>query len=102
VHTSVADRPERHRFEIVADGQVAGFAAYRLRDGEITFTHTEVDRAYEGRGLASTLVRHALDSARERGLGVLPACPYVRAWLGKHEDYLSLVPQAARGEYGLA
>ena len=97
----MVDRPEQHRFEILADGQVAGFAAYQLRGQEILFTHTEVDDAYEGKGLGSVLVRHALDSARERGLDVLPLCPFVRSWIGRHPDYLPLVPESARAKYQL-
>lgn len=101
MESTVVDRPERHRMEIVADGTVAGFADYRLRDGEITFTHTEIDPAYEGRGLASVLARHALDAARERDLAVLPVCPFVRAWIAKHPDYVALVPATAREKYQL-
>jgi hypothetical protein len=102
MRSDVVDRPERHRFEIAVDGgAVAGFAAYRLGDGEITFTHTEVEDAYEGRGLGSVLVRHALDAARERGLAVLPACSFVREWIARHPDYVDLVPAADRGRYDL-
>jgi predicted GNAT family acetyltransferase len=101
VKTDVVDRPERHRFEILADGEVAGFTDYQLRPGEIMFTHTEIDEAYEGKGLGSVLVRHALDAARERGVAVLPLCPFVRAWIVRHEDYLDLVPPAARATYQL-
>ena len=101
MQTSVADRPERHRYEIAADGADAGFAAYRLDGGTITFTHTEVDPAYEGKGLGSVLVRHALDDARERGLAVLPSCPFVRAYVARHPDYVPLVPADARARYGL-
>jgi predicted GNAT family acetyltransferase len=101
VKTEVVDRPERHRFEILADGQVAGFCDYQLRPGEIMFIHTEIDEAYEGKGLGSVLARHALDAARERGLAVLPLCPFVRGWISRHPDYLDLVPAAARHKYRL-
>ena len=101
MHTEVVDHPETHRFEVLADGKVAGFAAYQLSPGEILFTHTEIDEAYEGMGLGSVLVRHALDNARERRLAVLPLCPFVRAWIGRHEDYLDLVPAQARRKYNL-
>jgi predicted GNAT family acetyltransferase len=101
VHSDVVDHPEKNRFEITADGAVAGFAAYRLRGSEMTFTHTEVDGAYEGKGLGSVLVRHALDAARERGLAVRPACPFVRSWIARHGDYVDLVPAADREHYGL-
>jgi uncharacterized protein len=101
VQTEVVDRPEQHRFEIVADGTVAGFADYQLRGDAITFTHTEIDEAYEGKGLGSVLVKHALQSARDRDLAVLPLCPFVRDWIARHEDYLPLVPESARAKYKL-
>jgi uncharacterized protein len=101
VKTEVVDRQDAHRFEILADGELAGFADYQLSPGEILFVHTEIDEAYEGKGLGSVLVRHALDSARERGLAVLPLCPFVQSWIGRHEDYLDLVPAEARRKYKL-
>jgi predicted GNAT family acetyltransferase len=101
VKTEVVDRPERHHFEILADGQVAGFSDYQLHQGEIMFIHTEIDEAYEGKGLGSVLVRHELDTARERGLAVLPLCPFVREWISRHPDYLDLVPAGVRHKYKL-
>ena len=98
---TVVDAPERSRFEITADGTPAGFAAYRLRDGLITFTHTEIDDAFEGRGLGGRLVRAALDAARDRGLAVHPACPFVWSWIAKHPDYRDLVPESDRPRYDL-
>lgn len=87
----VTDVPERHRFEITSDGELAGFAEYRLSDGVVELPHTVVDDAFEGQGIGSTLVRHALDSARERGLRVVPSCPFVKGWIDKHPDYADLV-----------
>ncbi len=103
---AVADAPERSRFEIHVDGRLAGFAAYRAKpygDGPdlLVFTHTEVDDAFEGRGLGSVLVRTALDSARSRGLPVRPDCPFVRAYIARHPDeYLALVPAELRPRLG--
>jgi predicted GNAT family acetyltransferase len=99
VKTQVVDRPEAHRYEILADGEAAGFVEYQLSPGEITFIHTEIDEAYEGKGIGSVLVRHVLEDARERGLAVLPLCPFVRGWITRHEDYLDLVPAKARQKY---
>jgi predicted GNAT family acetyltransferase len=101
VKTEVVNRPEAHRYELLADGKVAGFVEYQLSPGEILFIHTEIDEAYEGKGLASVLVRHVLDDARERGLSVLPLCPFLRGWISRHEDYLDLVPATARHKYNL-
>jgi predicted GNAT family acetyltransferase len=97
----VVEVADRHRFEIRIGGRRAGLAGFRLAPGEITFTHTEIDEAYGGRGLGGILVRAALDTARERGLAVIPLCPFVRGWLGKHPDYADLVPADRRAEFDL-
>ncbi|QUX24696.1 MULTISPECIES: GNAT family N-acetyltransferase [Nocardiopsis] len=89
--TEVADAPENKRYEIRVDGEVAGFAEYILTDGLITFTHTEIDPAHEGRGLGGALVRGVLDDVRGRDLDVLPLCPFVKGWIQRHPDYTDLV-----------
>ncbi len=98
---SVVDNPAEQRFEVRVDGAVAGFAAYRAGEEADTFTHTEIDPAYEGRGLGSVLVRGALDEVRARGRQVRPACPFVRRFVERHPDYLDLVPPGERERYGL-
>ncbi|MEV0700483.1 GNAT family N-acetyltransferase [Saccharopolyspora sp. NPDC050389] len=99
--TEVVDNPDAHRFEIRADGEQAGFAEYRLHPKSIAFVHTEIDSRFEGRGLGSVLVRAALDDVRERGLAVLPYCPFVRRWISTHPDYLELVPADKRAGFEL-
>jgi uncharacterized protein len=99
----VLDVPERSRFEIHADDRLAGFAQYRFKDPRlVVFDHTEIDDAFEGRGLGSTLVRGALDGARARGLAVRPDCPFVRGYIARHPDeYLDLVPEELRARLDL-
>jgi uncharacterized protein len=88
---TVRDNPGAGRYEAYVDGELAGFSAYQVSTGVITFTHTEVDRAYEGQGVGSVLVRGALDAVRaDTELRVRPSCPFVRAWLDRHPDYLDL------------
>jgi predicted GNAT family acetyltransferase len=87
----VRDNPEEHRFEAYADGKLAGFSTYDLTDGEITILHTEVDDAFEGRGVGSALVRRMLDLIRaDSELKVTVLCPFVNAWLRRHPDYREL------------
>ena len=88
---TVRDNSGESRFEAYVDGQLAGFSAYELSDGVITFTHTEVDDAFEGQGVGSSLVRQELDLVRADGeLRVRPLCPFVRAWIDRHPDYADL------------
>jgi predicted GNAT family acetyltransferase len=100
--TTLRDNTEAARFEALVDGEVAGFATYRRREGSIALIHTEVDDAYEGEGLGSRLARFALDGAREAGLEVLPYCPFMASWIREHPDYVELVPQDKREKFGLA
>lgn len=89
--TEVRDNAERRRFEVVVDGGVAGFAEYQRRGGRIIFVHTQIDPAHEGQGLASALARAALDAARETGEPVVPLCPFIAAYIERHEEYADLV-----------
>lgn len=90
----VHDEPERSRFTARVEGRLAGVAAYELVDGVITFTHTVVGDDFEGQGVGSALARTALDAARERGLAVVPRCPFIAGWIEHHPDYADLVRDA--------
>ena len=99
--TTVRDNAEAHRYEIHEDGHLAGFVVYTIRDTLADFVHTETLAGFEGRGLASTLVRGALDDARARGWQVRPSCPYVRSFIAANPEYVDLVPAAARVRFEL-
>lgn len=90
----VEDNPARRRFEILVDGDLAGFAAYDLRPGVVVFTHTEVDPAFRGKGISGTLARAALDRVRERGERVVPSCEFIAAYIDKHPQYAELLAPA--------
>ncbi|MFC8920980.1 GNAT family N-acetyltransferase [Cellulosimicrobium sp. NPDC057127] len=80
------------RFEArLPDGTVPGFAEFVVQDGDVVFTHTEVDPAYEGQGVGSALVAGALEQVRASGRGVVALCPFVKAYLARHREYEDLV-----------
>ena len=87
----VRENPDRNRFELQVDGDPAGFAAYRVRDGHTVITHSEVDPAFRGRGLGSELARLTLDVLRERGDRVVPSCPFFARYIADHPQYADLV-----------
>lgn len=88
---SVTRNDERQRFEATLDGEVAGYAEFKLGDGRIEFTHTIVEDAFEGRGVGSTLVSQALDQVRVEGLEVVATCPFVRSYIERHQEYADLL-----------
>jgi predicted GNAT family acetyltransferase len=89
---SVRDNPAEHRYELLVDGSVQGRIYYRDEPGVITLVHTEVARELEGQGLGGRLVTGALDDIRARGLRLVPVCPFVVSYLGRHPEYADLVP----------
>ena len=90
--TEVRDNPDQHRFEIYDDdGRLAGFARYARRPGRIFFVHTEIDPAFEGRGMGSKLAAGALDAVRATGEHVVPLCPFVAHYIDTHPAYADLV-----------
>jgi uncharacterized protein len=97
----VSDAPERQRFEVTVDGELAGFLVYRDKTGLLALIHTEVEDRFEGHGLGGRLARFALDQARERSLAVLPFCPFVNDWMQRHREYVDLVPEAYRASFDL-
>lgn len=91
----VTNNDSASRYEAHVGGELAGFADYRLKDGVILFTHTEVDAQFEGKGVGGAIARYALDDVRAEGSRrVVPICPFIKAWIGRHTDYQSLVAPA--------
>lgn len=98
---AIRDNVDKHRFEAdLGDGSFA-FADYNLIHGKIVFTHTEVPSAHEGHGIGSALIRYALNSARERGLQVIPICPFFAAYIKNHPEVQDLLDPAFRELLGL-
>jgi predicted GNAT family acetyltransferase len=100
--TQVIDRTEKSRYELIVDDTLAGVVTYTLAGGELSLLHAEVFDGFLHQGLATTMVEAVLEDARRRGLGVLPFCPFVLAFISEHlDDALDLVPEAQRGRFGL-
>ncbi|MCD0480902.1 N-acetyltransferase [Streptacidiphilus sp. ASG 303] len=90
---AVTDAPGRSRFEAREGDRLAGFAEYIRSENLVVYPHTEVDPAFEGRGVGSALARAALDDARARDLAVLATCPFIAGWMGRHPEYADLAYQ---------
>ena len=86
---SVHDNKIRNRFELDVEGSVA-FANYRLTPAAVIITHTETPRALRGRGIASELVRGALERIRADGGKVVAGCGFVVDYLRKHPEFSDL------------
>ena len=85
---TVRDNPQRSRYEIFLEGDLAGYSTYTDRRGTRVFTHTEIDPDYEGKGIGSQLAKGVLTDVIGRGLAVTVRCPFITAYLRRHKaDY---------------
>ena len=82
--------PERKRFELDVDGDVA-FLTYRQEGNALSLNHAEVPQAFEGRGFGSQLVKRTLAYVREHDLTVVPRCSFVRDYLERHPEEQDVV-----------
>lgn len=91
----VVRNDERNRYELTVEGQIA-FADFNRLANAIMFTHTEVPESLEGRGVGSTLAKGALDDVRAQGLQVIPLCPFIAAYIRRHQEYADIVSPVSR------
>ena len=87
---SVRQNTARSRFELDVGGHTA-FANYRVVDGVIAITHTEVPQALRERGVGSRLVLGTMAAARRQGLKVRPLCSFARFVIAQHPEVQDLV-----------
>lgn len=88
----VTRNEEKEQWEAHAGGET-GVLTYSEQDGRLFLLHTEVPEAMEGQGIASRLVRTALDYAREKGEKVVPFCPFARSYIQRHQEYAELLAE---------
>ena len=93
---TVRDNLSARRFEIDLGDGLFAFAEYTLPEGKIMFTHTEVPPSHEGQGLGTALIEAGLAAARERGLLVIPICPFFAAYMKKHAETHDLLDPTYR------
>ncbi|BBX98960.1 GNAT family N-acetyltransferase [Mycobacterium lacus] len=78
---------ELGKYTISVDGKTVGVAEFADRGNQRVFYHTEVDPGFGGRGLATILVKAALDGARNDGKRVVPVCSMVGTVLRKYPEF---------------
>lgn len=87
---SVRDNPELNRFELDVDGDTA-VAYYRIDNDVMVFTSTQTPPRLRGQGVASELIRNALEFARARGLKVQADCSFVADYVQRRPEFQDLV-----------
>lgn len=75
-------------FYIEKDDDIIAELTYTINDNNVmTLDHSETEPEYTGEGLASTLVKHSVEYAREKDLKIDPLCEYAAKQFERHEEY---------------
>jgi uncharacterized protein len=88
-----------HRYEAHIDGQLAGLTTYLVRDDRVILTHAEVCPRWGQRGVATTMVRTAVDDIIAHGKMITPQCPFVIGFVRRHPEYLEHVDPPHRAQF---
>jgi uncharacterized protein len=75
---------QRGAFLVKDNGEQLGEMAVSISGNSLIVYHTEVAPKAEGKGLAKKMLQSMVDYAREKGLKVVPLCPYVHAQFNRH------------------
>ena len=89
--TPLNDNAHKHRFELDYSDKLAVVDYHRLDDETLALTHTEVDPSLEGMGVGSQLVKRVLEYADRNNLRIVPACPFIAAYVKRHPEWNRLV-----------
>lgn len=84
---TLRNNSQQHRYELVDNGKVVGFAEYTLDGDAVVFTHTEVGEGHEGKGYGSKLAKLALDDAVAANRKIVARCEFIAGYVNRHPEY---------------
>lgn len=83
--------PEHFR-SAAYDGETrVGVAEIEDTRGCWVITHTEVDPAYGGQGIARRLIEEIIAEARHTGKKIVPVCSYAEKMMRDREEYTDVL-----------
>ena len=88
---TVRDNTESLSYDALLDDEVVGTIVYEHSGPRMVFMHTIVEPRFRGRGIATTLVKRALDDVRDKGMTLTNYCGFVSAFIAAHPEYADLV-----------
>jgi uncharacterized protein len=87
----VEHRPAERRFVAHIDGTLAVLEYSPIDEHTLDYYRTYTPPSLRGHGIASEMTARALDYALEQGLRVVPSCPFVATFIGRHPQYRTLL-----------
>jgi predicted GNAT family acetyltransferase len=91
---TILDHSEDEYYEITSGDDRVGVLIYHVIGSNLAITHTWIAESHRGQGLASILIRHALDDIRTRDVTVSNYCPIVDGYVKNNPEYGDLLQKA--------
>ena len=86
--------PEKSRSAAYDDETCIGIAEVKESEGRWIITHTRVDPAYGGQGIARRLIEAVITEARSRGKKIAPLCSYAEKMMSGKAEYRDVLADA--------
>jgi uncharacterized protein len=93
----VRNNEESRSYEATLDGRVVGLIVYERQGSRTIFRHTIVESEYRGRGIATELVRRALEDLIAQGFTLTNYCGFVDSFITANPAYAKVVDQHQPG-----
>lgn len=87
---NLVDNMQDRQYEFHLEGLIPRIEYIKAKDN-IYLTHTEVPKELEGKGIASILVKMALEDIKNKKLTLIPLCPFVAMFIKRHPEWRKLV-----------
>ena len=88
---TVRENPASQCYEALIDGEMIGAIVYECSGPRMVFLHTIVEPELRGRGIATLLVKTALDDVRAKGSPLSNYCGFVAEFIAAHPEYADLI-----------
>lgn len=79
--------PDKFRAEALDGEKIIGLCEYKINGNVLDVYHTEVDKAYGGKGLAGKLMDEVVGFARAEKKKIYPTCSYVAKKFDEDSQY---------------
>lgn len=82
------ENPKGGDFVIQENGnRLAEMSYTNAGDDKIIIAHTFVEDSLRGEHIGKDLVKASVEFARQKGIKILPLCPFAKAVFDKHSEY---------------
>ena len=68
-----------------------GYISFEIKNDTIIIISTVIYEKYQGKGMASTLIKEILGYAKNNNFKIKPLCSFVIHYIEKHQEYKQMV-----------